>query len=67
MIENQTKENFTPLLVCVKMNNLEACQYLISLDVNLYASCIKMQNALHYAVLNKNKEMISFLCDLDSD
>lgn len=26
-----------------------------------------MQNALHYAVLNKNKEMISFLCDLDSD
>lgn len=57
----------TLLLIAAKYNNLETFKYLVEKNCGLYATCTKMQNCLHYAVINKNKDFISYLTYLDSD
>ena len=67
MIEYQSKENLTPVLVAAKFNNMSLFKYLVRRDANFHMQCIKMQNSLHYAVLNKSKAFIEYLIALDAD
>ena len=67
ILENTSWENFTLLLIAAKYSNLETFKLLLEKGCNLYASCIKMQNSLHYAVINKNKEFIEFLSLYDAE
>ena len=67
VLNNQSRENFTLLLIAAKYNNLDTFKYLIEKNCDLYSTCTKMQNSLHYAVLNKNKEFINHLTYLDAD
>lgn len=67
ILENTSWENFTLLLMAAKYNNLETFKLLLDRGCNLYSSCIKMQNSLHYAVINKNKEFIEFLTHYDAE
>jgi ankyrin repeat protein len=67
ILENTSRENFTLLLISAKFNNFETFKFLLNKGCNLYASCIKMQNSLHYAVINKNKEFIQFLSLYDAE
>jgi len=64
-IEFANKENMTALLVAAKYNNFRAVKELCNRDANIYQTCNKMQNVLHYAILNENEEMIKFFIEKD--
>eukprot|EP00347_Sterkiella_histriomuscorum_P006025 403354358 len=59
--------NMTPLLIAAKHNNFEILKLLINDGVNVYTQCSKLQNCLHYAVLNNNEEMIKYLIFADAE
>lgn len=58
----------TPLLMAVEANLFLTTQYLITeIQCNLESVCSKKRNALHYAIANKNVEMLMKLVYIDSD
>lgn len=67
VLEFTDYQNMTPLLVAAKSNHIEVVKYLIDEGANVYASCSQMQNALHYAVINQNEEMIKLLVFSDAE
>jgi len=58
VLENQTRENCSPFLLTAKFDNIKIFNELMKLGCDLYTTDIRMQNALHYAVINKNKGFI---------
>jgi len=67
ILENHSWDNFTLLLISAKYNNLETFKLLLNKGCNINATCTKMQNCMHYAVINKNKEFIWFIALYDAD
>ena len=67
------KNKQTLLIKIVEKNNLELIKYIIEhihkkeYKFDIYQGDIHNKNILHYAVLNKSKEMIQYLIALDSD
>lgn len=67
LIECTDFNNFTPLLTSVKYDRFDIFNYLISIGCNLNTYCKQMNNALHYAVMNKSTVFILKIMELDSD
>lgn len=67
MLEYKTKSGLTPLLVAAQCNKLEAFTYLLHRGADVYAISSKMQNALHYAVINKNRQMLNEITQIDCE
>ena len=65
-LEFENKEAMTALIVAAKYNNFHCFSLLIEFGSNLYVTCNRMQNTLHYAIKNENEEMIKFIikCDM---
>ncbi len=55
----------TALLTSAKYNNFYCAYQLFDFGANLYTTCNKMQNVLHYAIKNENEEMIKFIVSKD--
>ncbi len=67
MVERKVRHEFTPLLLAVEYNRFECFLQLTSLGANVYAATTKLQNALHLAVINKNKRLIRLLMLKDTE
>lgn len=61
------RENMTPFLVAAKFNKLDCMIYLAELGCNIFITDTKMQNPMHYAIINENDEMIKFLVSKDDN
>ena len=55
----------TPILAASKYNNLECATLLFDSGANIYVTDNKMQNVLHYSIINENENMIKFFISKD--
>jgi len=67
MLEYKTKYSMTAFLVAVQYNRFKMFKYLIELGSDIYAKNARMQNALHLAAINGNKDMIEMLMGIDRE
>lgn len=65
--ELKCKGGFTAFLLAVKCFNLNLAKYLIKQGANLYAKTENLQNAMHIATLQEDREMLEYLVYQDSD
>ena len=62
------RNKMSPLLMAVEANLFSAAQFMITeLSCDIEAVCGKQNNVLHYAVMNKNLEIILKLVIADSE
>ena len=66
-LERSSLENLTPLLLAAQQNHADIFEALVAKGACLYGQCTKLQNVLHYAVKNKNRELVQRIMHLDSD
>lgn len=58
----------SPLLLTAYHDRFQLMKEIIRLDsTTLYASCNKMNNALHYAIEHRNDEMVKYLLSCDAE
>lgn len=55
----------TPTLLAAKFNNYQCLTLLVDNGADLYVVDNRMQNVLHYAILNENENMIKYLISKD--
>ncbi len=61
MLENRANGGMTPILLAAQFNKLDTFEYLLSLKANLHVINTKLQNPLHFAVINRNPDMIRLI------
>jgi len=67
VVELKNRQENTPLLFSAKRNQFKLFDILFSNGANLYTTCNKLMNSLHYAVLNENIKMISLIVQADAE
>jgi len=65
VLEFNNNDSMTPILAATKYNNYECVTMLHESGANLYVTDNKMQNVLHYAIINENERLIKFLISKD--
>ena len=66
-LEFRNSSNFNAFLVAAKADNIDILRVLHEEGANVYGQCTKFQNALHYATINDNEEMIKYLISVDAE
>lgn len=54
VIENTNFNNFTPLLIAAKYDQVQAFNTLVNVGADIQVCCTSLNNPLHYAVMNKS-------------
>ena len=61
-------ENMTALLLAARSNHMEIFKQLIlEHEAECYVNDIRLNNVLHYAVINENEEMVNFIVRADAE
>ena len=67
MLECKAIEEMTPLLLAARYNNKEVFKYLLHLGASPYAINTKFRNGLHFAVMNRNHEIVQILSKIGQE
>ena len=65
VLEYQNKESMTAILLAAKYNQLDCVMNLFNEGARIYDSDNKMQNVLHYSIINENEQLIKFFIEND--
>jgi hypothetical protein len=65
--ELKCKGGYTAFLLAVKCFNLNVAKYLVKQGANLYAKTENLQNAMHIATLQEDRDTLEYLTYQDSD
>jgi len=65
--ELRAKGGFTALLLAVRCFNISIVKYLVKHGANIYAKTESLQNALHIAAQQEDRDTVEFLIYQDSD
>lgn len=65
--ELKCKGGYTAFLLAVKCLNLNVAKYLVKQGANLYAKTESLQNAMHIATLQEDRDTLEYLTYQDSD
>eukprot|EP00347_Sterkiella_histriomuscorum_P015552 403356602 len=61
------KKQKTALLTAAKHGHLQSFKILFNMGANFYATCSKLNNALHYAIMSENEKLIQFVSWSDAE
>ena len=68
MIEYESMSNCTPLLLAAKHQRVEMFKTLVyNYGANIYTNDTKLNNALHYAAMQENDQLIELINLIDSE
>ena len=67
MLEYRAKYSMTPLLIAVQYNITKCFEYLNGIGSDIYAKNTRMQNSLHLAAINNNKEIVEQIMAIDME
>ncbi len=61
------KKSKTPLLTTAKSGFLNTFKLIFDIGCNFYSTCAKLNNALHYANMSENEELVRFISWSDAE
>lgn len=67
MLEYKAKYSMTPLLIAAQYNSVKVVECLIATGADVHDRSARMQNAMHLATINRNKEAVETLMRIDRE
>jgi ankyrin repeat protein len=67
LIAYRDKKSRTALLISSKVGFINTFKLIFNLGCNFYATCSKLNNALHYANMSENEELVKFISWSDAE
>eukprot|EP00826_Nyctotherus_ovalis_P056370 TRINITY_DN7592_c0_g1_i7.p1 TRINITY_DN7592_c0_g1~~TRINITY_DN7592_c0_g1_i7.p1 ORF type:complete len:331 (-),score=90.14 TRINITY_DN7592_c0_g1_i7:67-1059(-) len=67
MLGYKAKYSMTPLLMAAQYNSVKVVECLIGMGAEVHDKSARMQNAMHLAAINRNKETVEMLMGIDRE